>query len=180
MSTRFTQPVDVSGWQARLAVGSYSTYREAEAAVDYLSDNGFPVERATIAGRGLQLVELVTGRMGYAESALRGALAGGVVGVLIGWLFGVFNWFDPVVASSWLALDGLWFGVAVGALIGLAQHALTRGRRDFASVGGLAADRYEVLVDQEAADEARRLLSLIGDSSVTPQPEAREPEGASR
>jgi hypothetical protein len=34
-----------------------------------------------------------------------------------------------------------------------------RGRRDFASVGAITADRYDVLVDAEVADEAERLLT---------------------
>jgi len=79
--------------------------------------------------------------------------------VLIGWLFGAFDWFDPVVSSAWLALDGLWFGAVVGALIGLLIHASSGGRRDFESVGTMRADRYEVLVDEELATEALRRLN---------------------
>ena len=36
----------------QVVVGSYETYAEAERAVDHLSDNRFPVERAAIVGRG--------------------------------------------------------------------------------------------------------------------------------
>ena len=44
-------------------VGSYSSYEEAQAAVDRLSDEGFPVENLDIVGSGLRLVERVTGRV---------------------------------------------------------------------------------------------------------------------
>jgi hypothetical protein len=47
----------------------------------------------------------------------------------------------------------------VGALLGLVLHALSGGRRDFASVGGVRATRYELMVDDEVADEAARILS---------------------
>ena len=114
----------------RRVVATYDNYRDAERAVDYLSDHKFPVERVSIVGRDLKLVERVTGRMTYGRSALQGALSGALAGVLIGWLFTVFNWFDPVVARGWLILDGLWFGALVGALFGLLAHALTGGRRD--------------------------------------------------
>jgi heat induced stress protein YflT len=149
----------------RRVVASYSTYRDAERAVDYLSDNNFPVERVSIVGRDLELVEQVTGRMTYAGAALRGALSGAVIGVLIAWLFSVFSWFDPTIGWGWLILDGLWFGTLVGALFGLLSHAMLGGRRDFASIGAMRANRYEVLVDDEVATEAERLISrIIGES----------------
>jgi hypothetical protein len=97
------------------------------------------------------------------------------VGFLVGWLFGVFDWFNPVVAAGWLALDGLWFGAIVGALAGLLAHALTGGRRDFGSVGTMTADRYEVLVDEGVSDEARRLLAELDRGGPD---SAREPEAS--
>jgi hypothetical protein len=68
-----------------------------------------------------------------------------VLGLLFGWLFGLFNWIDPVVASFSLAFYGLVFGAVVGALLGLLTHAMTGGRREFASVSGMQASRYDVL-----------------------------------
>ena len=43
--------------QARRTVASFSSYRDAERAVDSLSDRRFPVERVAIVGRDLRLVE---------------------------------------------------------------------------------------------------------------------------
>ena len=150
----------------RRVVGSYSSYQDAERAVDYLSDNKFPVERVSIVGRDLEFVERVTGRMTYGGAALRGALSGALVGVLVGWLFAVFSWFDPVIGWGWLILDGLWFGAVVGALFGLLSHAMLGGQRDFASIGAMRANRYELLVDDEVAAEAERLISRIGKSET--------------
>jgi hypothetical protein len=153
--------------QAQRTVASYSSYAEAERAVDFLSDRKFPVERTAIVGRDLEYVERVTGRMGYGGAALRGALTGAIVGFLVGWLFGLFDWFDPIVSAFWLALDGLWFGALVGALFGLLSHALLRGRRDFASVAAMRANRYDLLVDDEVADEGARLLTEIEQPAAT-------------
>jgi hypothetical protein len=165
----------------RRPIASFSSYREAERAVDRLSDARFPVERVSIVGRDLHYVENVTGRMGWLDALLRGAVSGAMVGLLIGWLFFVFDWVDPVVARGWLILDGLWFGTLIGALTGLIAHALLRGRRDFGSVAGMQANRYDVLVDDEVADEATRMLSGERDRaeaeprfSRTEEPEAAE------
>lgn len=155
---------DVGG-RSRRAVASYSTYAEAERAVDHLADQKFPVEHVSIVARDLKMVEQVVGRRGYLEAALQGLTSGALIGFLIGWLFGLFNWFEPITSAFWLAIDGLWFGALLGALFGLLLHALSRGRRDFDSVAGFSADRYEVLVDDEVASEAARLLGdrLLGE-----------------
>ncbi len=92
--------------QARRAVASYSTYQEAERAVDHLADQGFPVQKVAIIGRDMRLVEQVIGRMGYGEAALHGAAAGALPGVLVGWIFGLLNWLNPVVSGLLLALYG--------------------------------------------------------------------------
>jgi uncharacterized membrane protein len=167
--------IQAPGNQPRRIVASFSTYREAEQAVDRLSDLEFPVERVTIVGRDLEFVEQVTGRMGYPQAALRGALTGAFVGFLVGWLFGVFDWTDPIVSAVWLALDGLWFGALVGALFGLLFHALLRGRRDFASFAAMKANRYDVLVDEQVADEAARLLGGKPQSSPASPPPTTNP-----
>jgi hypothetical protein len=150
----------------RRTVATFTDYASAERAVDYLSDHGFPVDRTAIIARDLKLVEQVTGRVGYLEAALRGLLSGALAGVLISWLFAIFDWVDPAVARGWLIVDGFWFGALVGAVAGLIAHALTRGRRDFASVSGVLADRYEVVADEEVADEAERLIGQIPGASA--------------
>ncbi|MEU7819856.1 general stress protein [Catellatospora sp. NPDC049133] len=145
----------------QVVVATYDTYAEAERAVDHLSDNGFPVERTAIAGRGLSLVEQVTGRMTMWRAAANGAVSGALLGMLFAWLFGFFNWVTPLISLLLLVLYGAGFGAVAGGLFGLAGHALTGGRRDFSSVSAMQADRYQILVDAAAADEAIRLLDGI-------------------
>ena len=178
MTTNFTDGTENAvGAPTRRTIAVYPAYAEAERAVDRLADAKFPVERVAIVGTGIRWVEQVTGRMSYGKAALRGALSGAFAGVLIGWLFGAFDWFDPVVSSAWLALDGLWFGAVVGALIGLLIHAFSGGRRDFESVGTMRADRYEVLVDEEVAYEALRLLNQT-EGAPAEAPQAAAPAEA--
>ena len=143
----------------RRVVGSYGSYAEAQRAVDYLSDEQFPVERITIVAEGLRLVEQVTGRVGYGRAALQGAGSGAFIGLFFGFILGLFSLIDPLVSALALAFWGLVLGAILGAIIGLISHAASGGRRDFSSVGSMEAERYDVLADEEVAEEAQRLLS---------------------
>lgn len=141
----------------RYALGSYPDYRQAQAVVDHLSDNGFPVDTVSIVGADLRLVERVTGRMTRARAAGAGALSTAWIGLLIGLLLGLFA--ESGTALLGLVIYGLLFGAVFGAVLGFAAHAATGGRRDFSSTTGLAATRYEVLVAQDRAQEAERLVA---------------------
>ena len=149
------------GGMDRRPIAAYDSYRDAERAVDYLSDNGFPVDRVAIIGSDLRLVEQVTGRMTYGGAALRGAVSGAFAGLLIGWLFALLNWFEPILASFALILWALLFGAVIGAIFGLIMHALQGGRRDFASVSAMTPSRYEVIADEAVADQAQTMLAKM-------------------
>ena len=145
----------------RRTIASYRTYPEAQRAIDYLSDQKFPVERTAIVAEGLTLVEQVTGRLGFGRAALNGAISAGLAGLFFGWLFGLFNWITPVLSSLTLAFYGLVFGAILGAVLGLIFHAVSGGQRDFTSVSAIQAERYNVMVDHELAEEAAQLLQQM-------------------
>ncbi len=144
--------------RARRTIVTYRSYAEAQRAVDYLSDQNFPVERVAIVAEGLRFVEQVTGRLGYWQAALNGALSGAVVGALFGFVFGLLSLIAPLVSALYLALWGIIFGALIGAVIGLIVYAFSGGQRDFTSVRGMQAERYNVMVDEEVAGEAERIL----------------------
>lgn len=157
---------DTSGGTAqsmsqRRTIASFTNYRDAERAVDHLSDNKFPVGRTAIIGVDVRMVEQVVGRMSWGRALLNGATAGAVPGLLFGWIFGLFDLINPLVAAFTLALYGLVFGAVIGAVIGVIFYALQRGRRDFASVTMMVPRRYDLVVDEEVADEAQRLLARM-------------------
>ena len=140
-------------------VASYSKYRDAEKAVDWLSDQGFAVERSAIVGSGLRSVEHVTGRVTAGRAALFGAGEGALTGSLFALLFGIF-FSGPDFAG--LLLYALVVGAIFGALLGASVHyARSGGRRDFASATDIEADRYDVQLDGAVADEAQRLLDAM-------------------
>ena len=143
---------------ARNTVATYSSYSEAERAVDYLSDKGFPVERAAIVGTGLRTVEQIAGRLTTGRAALLGAGQGATIGLLFGLLFSLF--FDG--PAFWgVILYGLVAGTIFGAVFGAITQAMQGGRRDFASIQSMQADRYELQVDQEVSAQAKELLAAL-------------------
>jgi hypothetical protein len=124
----FARPAATPGRElsTEVKVAEYPEYAQAEAAVDRLSDEGFPVEQVRIVGYGLTTIERVTGRLTNGKAALAGAVGGAWIGLLLGLLLGLFMpgvvWLVVLLASS--ALSAVW-----GALIGFITHWFTRGRR---------------------------------------------------
>jgi uncharacterized membrane protein len=143
----------------RRVVASYDSYSDAERAVDFLSDEGFPVERLAIVGTGVRLVEQVSGRVTSGRAALLGAGQGAMIGLLFALLIGLF--FTVAGAFIGVLLYGLAVGAIFGALFGFLTHYAQGGRRDFASVSGMQAERYEVQVEEEVADRASETLARL-------------------
>lgn len=140
-------------------VASYSSYEEAQAAVDRLSDEAFPVENLDIVGSDLRLVERVTGRLTTARATAAGAASGAWFGLFIGLLVGLFT-----RGPTWIGLiiGGLLIGAAWGAVFGFVSHAATRGRRDFSSAKTLTASRYDIVARGGHAEQARSVLQQAG------------------
>ncbi|WP_369056350.1 general stress protein [Kineococcus terrestris] len=137
-------------------MGRYGTYAEAQRAVDFLSDEQFPVQNVTIVGTGLQMVERVTGRLTYARAAGAGAASGAWFGLLIGLMLSVFG-----NAGTPGLLTGLLIGAGFGMLFGVISYALTGGRRDFTSASQIVAGEYTVLCQPQMAQQARQVLSKL-------------------
>jgi hypothetical protein len=157
MSTFTTRGPAPAG--ARRTVAAGTKYGDAERAVDWLSDQGFSVERVSIVGTGLRSVEQVIGRVTTARAAAMGAAQGAWLGLLFGLLFGVF--FTNAGAFFGIVLYGLVAGIVWGTLWGAITQWVQRGRRDFGSVTETRAERYEVQVDDGVAGEAERLLERL-------------------
>lgn len=141
-----------------VVVESFDSYAAAQAAVDSLADRGYPVERLSVVGRDLVVVEQVTGQRGIGRAAVEGAWSGAFVGAVLGFFFGLFDWVEPLVSAFALAFWGVVLGLVIGAVMGAAGHWALGGRRDFSSVTSMDAGRYDLTADEETAGEVRRLL----------------------
>lgn len=141
-----------TGGPHKVVLGTYGSHQAAQHAVDVLSEHKFPVEHVTIVGNGLKLEERILGRWTAGRALLTGAGTGAWIGLLIGIVF----W----IVSPWVVgalITAILLGVGFGAIFSAAAYAVQR--RSFVSAPSVVADRYELLVDVEFADEARRLLA---------------------
>jgi heat induced stress protein YflT len=137
----------------------YDDYAAAQKAVDFLSDNEFPVEQMMIVGTDLKRIERITGRLTTGRVAVGGLLSGVWLGLFVGLVLSLFT----EDGSSFLAtlLACVAFGAAFGIIWALIGYAMTRGRRDFSSVTQVVATKYEVLVEHKTAARARELLAQL-------------------
>jgi hypothetical protein len=137
------------------SVGIYSTYAEAQKAVDYLSDEKFEVQNLAIVGTDLKSVERVLGRRSWGTVIGQGVQSGISTGLLVGLVFVLFGKPSSVLALLLVALAiGIGLGVAFAAL----GYALSGGKRDFTSVTQTVATKYEVLCEHKVAAQAREML----------------------
>lgn len=151
-------------------VGSYTSYLDAQKAVDYLADQQFPVQMVSIVGNELKMVERVTGRLSYPRVALSGALSGMWFGLFVGVML---SFFAPS-PGYFSILTSVLMGAAFFMLFGIVTYAMQRGKRDFTSTSQVVATTYDVVVSPEAAHEARRLLQQLpmtrSDAAAGPRP----------
>jgi len=140
-------------------VGSYDSYEQAQAAVDYLSDEKFPVENVTIIGSDLRMIEKVTGRLTWGRALAAGAAAGAWWGLFVGLLLGIFS----TTGSAWIG--SVLLGLAIGLAFGAAFAAMSYGASDFR----VRRDwRHAVQAGKEAA--ARREQELTEELRDTEHP----------
>ena len=144
---------------ARTTVATYGSYREAERAVDFLSDREFPVERAAIVGTGLKTVEQIAGRLTTGRAALLGAGQGAMIGLLFGLLFGLF--FDRPRRS----LASCCTAWSPGSSSAPPSGRSPRPRRAVVATSPrsarMQAEHYEVQVDHEVSAQAKQLLAEL-------------------
>ncbi|GAA3513840.1 hypothetical protein GCM10022234_05790 [Aeromicrobium panaciterrae] len=145
------------------SLGVFDKYADAQQAVDYLSDNEFPVQNCLIVGTELRQVERVTGRLTWSRVLLGGAVSGAWLGLLIGLLLSIFT--DK---SSFFSIVGvgLLFGVVFGIISAAMGYAATRGQRDFSSVQKVVATKYEVLVEHKHLAAGQELLAKMPGKKV--------------
>jgi hypothetical protein len=140
------------------SVGLFSSYADAQKAVDYLADQKFEVQNLAIVGTDLKSVERVLGRRNWGTVITQGLQSGISTGLLVGLVMLIFTRPSSVLL---LLLVSLAFGVILGVGFNAAAYALSRGRRDFTSVTQTVATKYEVLCEHKVAAQARELLQSM-------------------
>lgn len=140
------------------SVGIYSTYVEAQKAVDFLADEKFEVRNLAIVGTDLKSVERVLGRRSWGSVLQQGVISGISTGFLIALLMIIFVRPASIVL---LIVTALLIGIAVSILFAAIGYAISGGRRDFTSVTQTVATKYEVLCEHKVAQQAREMVATM-------------------
>jgi hypothetical protein len=138
------------------SLGVFDNYEDAQAAVDYLSDNEFPVQNVLIVGTDLKQVERVTGRLTTPRVLAAGSASGAWLGLLVGLLLGIFVENRAYAAT---VLTGIVLGVIFGAVWALVGYLATRGKRDFSSISKVIPSRFEVLTEHNLLAQGQEMLA---------------------
>jgi Heat induced stress protein YflT domain len=137
------------------SVGIYSSYADAQKAVDFLADAKFEVQNLAIVGTDLKSVERVLGRRNWGTVITQGLQSGISTGLLVGLVTLIFIRPASILL---LLIVALGIGVLLGVAFSAAAYAMSRGRRDFTSVTQTIATKYEVLCEHKVAAQAREML----------------------
>src|SRR5215207_6989048 len=158
----------IPGLPTGQSIAIYESYADAQRAVDYLSDQQFPVQHLAIVGTDLKQIERVTGRLTWGKVLLGGIAGGAWIGLLIGLLFALFT---PESTVRILIFSIIWAAI-FGAALAAMGYAFSGGRRDFTSMTATIASKYEVFCHHQHAARARQLLAQLamqGTGNVTPE-----------
>ncbi|GAA2172257.1 hypothetical protein GCM10009846_09490 [Agrococcus versicolor] len=136
-----------------VVVASYPTYAEAQAAINTVSESDTDIRGLAIVGNDLKLVERVMGRLTWGKVALTGLMRGLSFGVFFALAIYLLM---PESLQSALILPLL--GAAIGILLAIVTHAMTRKRREFSSVQQVMASRYDIVAPREIAGRAMHVL----------------------
>jgi hypothetical protein len=144
------------------ALGEFSSYQEASDLVDKLISGDFTASKISIIGKDPVLVERVRSRLGYGRVAISGAVTGLWLGVLVALLAGT-----GVTTGADGQLDFVpqefgavaLVGAGIGMFVNILRFAFSKSKRGFLSSQMPIASRYQVIVPDEDAQQALKILS---------------------
>ena len=112
-------------------------------------------------------MERVRSRLGYGRVALSGAVTGFWIGLIFALLLGTGIEVSPEGGVNYLPqqfFSVLFVGAGLGMLFQVIRFSVTKNKRGFLSSQMPIATRYEVIVPDEDALAALKILGLAGSS----------------
>ena len=132
-------------------LATFDAYANAQKLINSLVSDGVPFRSLSIVGTDVNLVERVTGKIGYGRAALSSAMSGSWLGVLAGLVFVIVSPTDvitPIVAGGII-------GAGIGMVVGMVLFTLAgSNRRSYRSMQHIIAKSYRVVVEPEAHQQA--------------------------
>ncbi|MFC7430809.1 MULTISPECIES: general stress protein [unclassified Agrococcus] len=162
-----------------VVVATFSTYAEAQAAVNRISETEGEIRGLAIVGNDLKLVERVVGRLTWGRVAMGGMLRGLSFGIFFA--LAIYLLMGDAALQSALVLPLL--GAAIGIVLAIVTHSIGRRRRQFSSVQQVLASRYDIVAPQAIAGKTMHAIGQRASAPVTtpaeapvaPQPESPQP-----
>lgn len=152
--------------QTHPTIQTFASHADAREALERLLDHDVPASAVSISARGIRLVEEVYPR-GWVYAAGEGGLNGAVVGLLVGFLLGLFDLSAPGFSALVLGFWGAIIGAAAGVVINLLVHGLRRDGERHGTERFMRAEHFDLRVANDHLDRARRILAGIDVESQT-------------
>ena len=118
------------------SIGTFDSYPQAQRAVDFLSDQKFPVENLVIVGTDLRLMERVTGRRTWGTVVRDSAISGLGTGLFVALIFLLFLPSNPLALFA--AALGLGVVISINLSLGLLTPPVGAALFAAASLSGLS------------------------------------------
>ncbi len=147
------------------SLGEFPNYQNATQLVERLIAGDFAPNKISIIGHDPVLVERVRSRLGYGRVALSGAVTGFWIGLIFALLLGTGIEVSPDGGVNYLPqqfFSVLVVGAGLGMLFQVIRFSVTKNKRGFLSSQMPIATRYEVIVPDEDALGALKILGLAG------------------
>ncbi len=149
------------------SLGEFPNYQDATKLVDRLIAGDFAPNKISIIGHDPVLVERVRSRLGYGRVALSGAVTGFWMGLIFALLIGAGMEVSPEGGVTYLPqqfFSVLVVAAGLGMLFQIIRFSSTKNKRSFLSSQMPIATRYEVIVPNDDALPALKILGLAGSS----------------
>ena len=149
------------------SLGEFPNYQDATNLIERLIAGDFSPNKISIIGHDPVLVERVRARLGYGRVALSGAVTGFWMGLIFALLIGAGMEVSPEGGVTYLPqqfFSVLVVAAGLGMLFQIIRFTATKNKRSFLSSQMPIATRYEVIVPNEDALGALKILGLAGSS----------------
>jgi hypothetical protein len=143
-------------------IATYTSFTEAQSALDYLIDHGFHEQSLAIVLKEVTHNEPVPRESNWVLSSGQTSLNGAVVGIGISFLALTITVLTPTYeASVDLAFSGVAYGALVGGVIGILTWVFAQKNASKNAAYSLPIDHYNVIAQSSDATRAEQVLFTL-------------------
>jgi hypothetical protein len=148
-------------------LGEFTNYSDATAMVEKLLAGEFKPDQVSLIGHSPVLVERIKARLGYGRIALSGAMTGFWIGLIFALLVGAGITVGPegeIAYNPQQFFAVVVLSAGIGMLFNITRFSLSKSKRGFLSTQMPVAAKWEVIVPDSEATNAKKLLGSASDA----------------